>query len=116
MVDNTFMSPYLQSPLAHGADLSVYSTTKYIAGHSDIVGGAIVTNNAELANKLHFIQNAAGAVPGPMDCFLTLRGIKTLHVRMERHQSNADKIFEYLKAQKTCAENLLPGRYQSSRA
>ncbi len=109
VVDNTFMSPYFQSPLRHGADLVLYSTTKYIAGHSDMVGGAIVTNNAELAERLHFIQNAAGAIPGPMDCFLTLRGIKTLHLRMERHEQNARKIFDYLKSQPKIRKIYYPG-------
>ncbi len=109
VVDNTFMSPYFQSPLRHGADMVLYSTTKYIAGHSDMVGGAIVTNNAELAERLHFIQNAAGAIPGPMDCFLTLRGIKTLHLRMERHEQNARKIFDYLKSQPKIRKIYYPG-------
>ena len=109
VVDNTFMSPYFQNPLLLGADMVVYSTTKYIAGHSDIVGGAIVTNDAGLAERLHFIQNAAGAVPGPMDCFLTLRGIKTLHLRMERHESNARAIFEFLKTQKLVHKIYYPG-------
>jgi cystathionine gamma-lyase len=109
VADNTFMSPYFQRPLELGADIVLHSTTKYIAGHSDIVGGAIVTNSSELAERLHFIQNAAGAVPGPMDCFLTLRGIKTLHLRMERHEQNARKIFEYLKKQKTVKKIYYPG-------
>jgi len=109
IVDNTFMSPYFQRPLELGADLVLHSTTKYIAGHSDIVGGAVVTDNSELAERLHFIQNAAGAVPGPMDCFLTLRGIKTLHLRMERHEQNARKIFEYLKKQKAVNKIYYPG-------
>jgi cystathionine beta-lyase/cystathionine gamma-synthase len=113
VVDNTFMSPYFQRPLELGADIVLHSTTKYIAGHSDIVGGAIVTKpaegGAELAEKLYFIQNAAGAVPGPMDCFLTLRGIKTLHLRMERHEQNARKIFEFLKNQKTVKKIYYPG-------
>ncbi len=109
VVDNTFMSPYFQSPLFHGADLVLYSTTKYISGHSDVIGGAVVTNNADIAGKLHFIQNAVGAVPGPMDCFLTLRGIKTLHLRMARHEENAGKIFEYLKSQKAIKKLYYPG-------
>lgn len=109
VVDNTFMSPYFQSPLQHGADLVLYSTTKYIAGHSDIVGGAVVTNNAGLAERLHFIQNAAGAVPGPMDCFLTLRGIKTLHLRMQRHEENTRAIFEFLKSQPQIKKIYYPG-------
>jgi cystathionine beta-lyase/cystathionine gamma-synthase len=99
-VDNTFMSPYFQNPLAIGADIALHSTTKYIAGHSDLVGGTIVTSDSDLAERLHFVQNAAGAVPGPMDCFLTLRGIKTLHLRMERHEYNAAGIFAYLKSKK----------------
>lgn len=109
VVDNTFMSPYFQSPLVHGADVVVHSTTKYIAGHSDIVGGALVTSDADLAERLHFVQNAAGAVPGPMDCFLTLRGIKTLHLRMERHEDNARRIFDYLKEQKPIKKIYYPG-------
>jgi cystathionine gamma-lyase len=108
-VDNTFMSPYFQVPLDSGADMVVHSTTKYIAGHSDLVGGAIVTNDNDLAEQLHFIQNAAGAVPGPMDCFLTLRGIKTLHLRMERHELNANKIFEFLKSEKSVEKIYYPG-------
>jgi len=112
VVDNTFMSPYFQVPLALGADMVVHSTTKYIAGHSDIVGGAIVTNDPILAEKLHFVQNAAGAVPGPMDCFLTLRGIKTLHLRMERHEYNAGKIYEYLRSQKAIRRLYYPGDTQ----
>ncbi|UCC79043.1 MAG: cystathionine gamma-synthase [Candidatus Zixiibacteriota bacterium] len=109
VVDNTFMSPYFQRPLELGADIVLHSTTKYIAGHSDIIGGAIVANDSDLAEKLYFIQNAAGAVPGPMDCFLTLRGIKTLHLRMERHEHNARKIFEYLKKQPAAKKIYYPG-------
>jgi cystathionine gamma-lyase len=109
VVDNTFMSPYFQSPLFHGADLVLHSTTKYISGHSDVVGGAVVTNNGDLAERLHFIQNAAGAIPGPMDCFLTLRGIKTLHLRMARHEENARKIYEYLRSQKAVKKLYYPG-------
>lgn len=108
-VDNTFMSPYFQSPLDLGADLAMHSTTKYIAGHSDIVGGAIVTSDADLAEKLHFVQNAGGGVPGPQDCFLTLRGIKTLHLRMERHEHNARRIFEYLRSQESVKKLYYPG-------
>jgi len=88
-VDNTFATPALQNPLALGADIVVHSTTKYIGGHSDVVGGALATNDTELRDQLAFIQNSVGAVPGPMDCFLSLRGLKTLHLRMERHCSNA---------------------------
>ncbi len=95
-VDNTFASPYLQQPLDMGADIVMHSATKYLAGHSDVVLGALITNNEELADRLAFIQNASGAVPGPFDCFLTLRGIKTLHVRMERHCQNAALIAHYL--------------------
>lgn len=108
-VDNTFMSPYFQRPLELGADLVMHSTTKYIAGHSDIVGGALVTADPDLAERLYFAQNAAGAVPGPQDCFLTLRGIKTLHLRMERHEQNAGRIFEYLKSQQSVKRIYYPG-------
>jgi cystathionine gamma-synthase len=96
VVDNTFASPYLQQPLAHGADFVVHSTTKYLGGHSDVVGGAIVTSDDEAAEKIGFLQNSAGAVSGPFDAWLTVRGIKTLGVRMERHSSNAATIAEYL--------------------
>jgi cystathionine gamma-lyase len=99
VVDNTFMSPYLQNPLSHGADIVVHSTTKYLGGHSDLVGGATMTNDKKIQDRLHFLQNAVGAVPGPMDCFLVLRGIKTLAVRMERHNQNAKIISEYLAKQ-----------------
>jgi cystathionine gamma-lyase len=96
VVDNTFMSPYLQNPLRHGADIVVHSTTKYIGGHSDLVGGATVTDDRKVQDRLKFLQNAVGAVPGPMDCFLVLRGLKTLAVRMERHNQNAKIVSEYL--------------------
>jgi cystathionine gamma-lyase len=109
VVDNTFMSPYFQSPLHYGADIVLYSTTKFIAGHSDIVGGAVITNRAHIADRLRFIQNAAGAVPGPMDCFLTLRGIKTLHLRMQRHEENARAVFEFLKSQPKIKKLYYPG-------
>ena len=95
-VDNTLATPYLQRPLELGADLVIHSTTKYLGGHSDVIGGAIVTSSDELREKLGFLQNAVGAVPGPMDCFLILRGIKTLAVRMDRHQENARRIADYL--------------------
>src|SRR6187200_2591260 len=88
-VDNTFMTPFLQQPLALGADLVVHSTTKYLNGHSDVVGGAVVVNDADLRERLAFLQNAVGAVPSPFDSFMVLRGIKTLHVRMARHDENA---------------------------
>jgi cystathionine beta-lyase/cystathionine gamma-synthase len=96
VVDNTFASPYLQNPLDLGADIVVHSATKYLGGHSDTVMGAIVLNDDEIAQKLAFIQNACGAVPGPQDCFLVLRGIKTLHVRMQRHCENAIQVAQYL--------------------
>lgn len=96
-VDNTFASPYLQNPLDMGADLVHHSVTKYIAGHSDVVMGAIVTKNDELAERLYFLQNSAGAVPGPQDCFLTLRGIKTLHLRMDRSCANANEVAHFLE-------------------
>tara|TARA_B100000963_G_scaffold299193_1_gene271148 strand:- start:419 stop:1567 length:1149 start_codon:yes stop_codon:yes gene_type:complete len=95
-VDNTFSSPYLQNPLDLGADIVVHSITKFIAGHSDVVMGAIILNDEQLANKLYFIQNSCGAVPGPQDCFLVLRGIKTLHVRMDRHCENAIQVASFL--------------------
>ncbi|MFS4492518.1 cystathionine gamma-synthase [Maribacter sp. 2308TA10-17] len=95
-VDNTFATPYLQLPLDLGADIVMHSATKYLGGHSDVVVGALVVNDIELADKLYFIQNASGAVCGPMDSFLTLRGIKTLHVRMQRHCENGRAIAEYL--------------------
>lgn len=97
VVDNTFASPYLQNPLDLGADIVVHSATKYLGGHSDTVMGAIVLNDDETAKQLAFIQNACGAVPGPQDCFLVLRGIKTLHVRMQRHCENAQRVAEYLQ-------------------
>ena len=96
-VDNTFASPYLQNPLDLGADLVMHSVTKYIAGHSDVVMGALVTNNEELYKKLWFIYNACGATPGPQDCFLVLRGIKTLHLRMKAHCENGSIIAKFLK-------------------
>ena len=99
-VDNTFATPYIQRPLDLGADIVMHSVTKYIAGHSDVVIGAVVVNDSILHEKLSFIQNASGATPGPMDCFLTLRGIKTLHLRMQRHSENAERIAMYLKDHK----------------
>jgi len=95
--DNTFASPYLQNPLDLGADIVMHSVTKYLGGHSDVVMGALIVNDDELAEKLIFIQNASGATPGPQDCFLVLRGIKTLHLRMERHSQNGKTIAAYLK-------------------
>ncbi len=96
VVDNTFATPYLQRPLELGADIVVHSMTKYLGGHSDVVGGAVIVKDKELADRLYFLQNAVGAVPGPMDCFLVLRGIKTLPLRMERHYENAAAIVEFL--------------------
>jgi cystathionine beta-lyase/cystathionine gamma-synthase len=96
VVDNTFATPYLQRPLELGADLVVHSTTKYLGGHSDVIGGALVTKHEGLKDRLAFLQNAAGAVPGPMDCFLVLRGIKTLAVRMDRHAENASTLADFL--------------------
>ncbi len=95
-VDNTFATPYLQNPLDLGADIVMHSMTKYLGGHSDVVMGALVTNSAETHAKLAFIQNSCGAVPSPHDCFLMLRGIKTLHIRMDRHSENGKKMAEYL--------------------
>ena len=95
-VDNTFATPYLQKPLNLGADIVMHSATKYLAGHSDVILGALIVKNDQLAEKLYFLQNASGAICGPMDSFLTLRGIKTLHVRMERHCFNAEKIVNFL--------------------
>jgi cystathionine beta-lyase len=95
-VDNTFATPFLQTPLDLGADLVMHSVTKYLAGHSDVVMGALVVRDKKLADDLAFIQNSCGAVPGPQDCFLVLRGIKTLHLRMERHCQNGKTIAAYL--------------------
>lgn len=108
-VDNTFASPYLQQPLALGADFAIHSTTKYLGGHSDVVGGAIVTTDPSAYERLKFLQNAVGAVPGPMDVWLTLRGIKTLALRMERHSSNAARIAEYLRSHPAVESVLYPG-------
>src|SRR6202043_3513747 len=96
VVDNTFATPYLQRPLDLGADVVVHSTTKYLGGHSDVVGGFVATSDPILAERLAFLQNAVGAVPGPFDCFLTLRGVKTLPVRMDRHCANAAAIVDLL--------------------
>ena len=109
VVDNTFMSPYFQRPLELGADVVMHSVTKYINGHSDVVGGALATNHDELYQELKFMQNAVGAVPAPMDCFLVMRGIKTLHVRMERHAQNAIKVAQFLEAHPKVSRVLYPG-------
>jgi cystathionine gamma-synthase len=109
VVDNTFASPYLQQPLTLGADVVVHSTTKYCGGHSDVVGGAVVVRDLEVAERVGFHQNAMGAVPGPFDCFLTHRGLKTLAVRMDRHCDNAEKVVEFLVAHPQVAEVIYPG-------
>ena len=109
IVDNTFASPYLQNPLNLGADIVVHSATKYLGGHSDTVMGAIMLNDDEIAQKLAFIQNACGAVPGPQDCFLVLRGVKTLHLRMERHCENALKVAQYLQQHPKVSQVYYPG-------
>ncbi len=108
-VDNTFASPILQRPLEWGADLVVHSTTKYLGGHSDVIGGAVCTNSVEWNDKLRFLIKSSGAVPGPMDCFLTLRGTKTLQIRMERHCSNAQAIAEYLESHPKIGKVFYPG-------
>src|SRR5690606_15786812 len=95
VVDNTFASPYLQNPLQLGADIVVHSATKYLGGHSDVVHGAVIVKDEEVAEQLAFIQNSCGAVPGPHDCWLVLRGIKTLHVRMDRHCANGEKLARF---------------------
>jgi cystathionine gamma-synthase len=109
VVDNTFASPYLQQPLGLGADVVLHSTTKYVGGHSDVVGGALVTGDDELAEALRFTQNAVGSVPGPFDAWLTLRGVKTLAVRMERHSDNAERIAELLSAHPAVTRVFYPG-------
>ncbi|MBP6048540.1 MAG: cystathionine gamma-synthase [Chitinophagales bacterium] len=108
-VDNTFASPYLQTPLDLGADIVVHSATKYLGGHSDVIHGAVIVKDKSLAEQLYFIQNACGAVPGPQDCFLILRGIKTLHIRVQRACENAEKIAEYLKSNPKVATVNYPG-------
>ncbi|MBA4022170.1 MAG: cystathionine gamma-synthase [Gordonia sp.] len=109
VVDNTFASPYLQRPITLGADVVLHSTTKYLGGHSDVVGGALVTDDEQLDTDLAFLQNGAGAVPGPFDAYLTLRGIKTLAVRMDRHSDNAEKIVEFLLSHPKIDSVLYPG-------
>ena len=109
VVDNTFASPYLQQPLGLGADVVVHSTTKYVGGHSDVVGGALVVKDLDVAERVGFHQNALGAVPGPFDAFLTHRGLKTLAVRMERHCDNAEAVVEFLSAHPAVSEVIYPG-------
>lgn len=108
-VDNTFASPYLQNPLAFGASIVHHSITKYIAGHSDVIMGGLIVNDDRLAERLKFIQNASGAVPGPQDCFLTLRGIKTLHIRMDRACENALGLAQYLESHSKVGRVMYPG-------
>jgi len=109
VVDNTFLTPYFQRPLSLGADIVMHSVTKYINGHSDVVGGILVTNNEELFNKLKFLQNAIGAVPSPFDCFMVMRGIKTLHVRMREHEKNAFAIARFLEKHSKVEKVHYPG-------
>ncbi|WP_299755246.1 cystathionine gamma-synthase [uncultured Pontibacter sp.] len=109
VADNTFATPYLQTPLDMGADVVMHSLTKYMGGHSDVVMGAIVVKDDELRNRLAFIQNSCGATPGPQDCFLVLRGLKTLHLRMERHCQNGRKVAEYLKGNAKVGKVYWPG-------
>jgi cystathionine beta-lyase/cystathionine gamma-synthase len=109
VVDNTFATPYFQRPLEHGADIVLHSTTKYLNGHSDMVGGLLVASRDDLAERIGFIQNAAGAVPGPMDCWLALRGIKTLPLRMRQHDANGRRISEWLTRQRMATKVYYPG-------
>lgn len=109
LVDNTFASPALQQPLSLGADIVLHSTTKYIGGHSDVVGGALVTNDEELDAKFAFLQNGSGGVPGPFDAYLTMRGLKTLELRMGRHSANAAKVAEFLDGHTAVTQVLYPG-------
>jgi cystathionine gamma-synthase len=109
LVDNTFASPALQQPLALGADIVLHSTTKYIGGHSDVVGGALVTDDEELDGAFAFLQNGAGAVPGPFDAYLTMRGLKTLVLRMQRHSENAARVAEFLAEHPAVDTVLYPG-------
>jgi cystathionine beta-lyase/cystathionine gamma-synthase len=109
VVDNTFASPVVQRPLTLGADIVFHSATKYLAGHSDVVLGLAVTSDETIAERLRFLQNAMGAVPGPLDCFLVLRGLRTLHLRVERHQANARAVCEFLRSREDVAEVRYPG-------
>lgn len=108
-IDNTFATPYLQQPLKLGADLVVHSTTKYLGGHSDVIGGAIITNHADWAEQIAFVSNATGGIPGPLDCFLTLRGTKTLAIRMKTHCENALQIARFLETHPQVARVIYPG-------
>ncbi|MGO9872408.1 MAG: cystathionine gamma-synthase [Acidimicrobiia bacterium] len=109
VVDNTFATPYLQQPIGLGADLSVHSSTKYLGGHSDVVGGFVAVDDSELADEVRFLQNAIGAVPSPFDCYLVLRGVKTLAVRMDRHCANAQAIVQMLREHDAVSDVLYPG-------
>lgn len=109
VVDNTFASPFFQLPLRHGADIVLHSSTKYLNGHSDMVGGILVTSRDDLAERLGFIQNAAGGVPGPMDCWLALRGVKTLHLRMRQHDANGRRVADWLRSQRGVTKIYYPG-------
>ena len=108
-VDNTFASPYLQTPIDLGADIVMHSVTKYLAGHSDVIMGALIVSDEQLAEKLYFIQNSCGAIPGPQDCFLVLRGIKTLHLRMQRHCENGEAIAKFLASHPKIDKVFWPG-------
>jgi len=109
VVDNTFMSPYFQRPLDLGAGAVVHSITKYMNGHSDVVGGVFITNDSKLYDEMKYLQNAVGSIPGPQDCFLVMRGLKTLHVRMERHQKNAIEIAQFLVKHPKIEKVIYPG-------
>jgi cystathionine beta-lyase len=109
VVDNTFASPYLQNPMDQGADIVMHSATKYVNGHSDVVMGMLICNSDQLQEDLAFIQNSCGATPGPQDCFLVLRGIKTLHLRMQRHSENGRKIAEFLRSHPKVSKVYWPG-------
>ena len=109
VVDNTFATPYLQQPLSLGADAVIHSATKYIGGHSDVVGGFVATNDEDIAEQLVFIQNAVGAIASPFDCYLAMRGVKTLAVRMDRHCENASQISEMLMSHNAISDVLYPG-------
>ena len=116
VVDNTFATPFFQRPLEFGADIVLHSTTKYLNGHSDMVGGLLVTSRDDLAERIGFIQNAAGAVPGPMDCWLALRGIKTLPLRMRQHDANGRRIAEWLARRPRRDQAVLSGPAVASRS
>ena len=109
VVDNTFATPYFQKPLLLGADIVVHSTTKYINGHSDLIGGAVIVNDTGLYEKIKLVQKSVGAVPSPFDSWLTLRGVKTLAVRMRQHEENAMKVATFLKQHPNVLETYFPG-------